>query len=91
MKNSGLKTSAKSGSPMQANYTSPAKTDKGGETVKNEKATEGKTSKGNTTWKGKLRAAKDALGERHFIQSYSRNKKDIRDGNYKDFPSTDKD
>ena len=73
------------GSPMARNFGAPFRDNK------NEKATDGKTAGGSTTLKGKLRAAKDALGDRHFIQSYSHNKKLIRKGQYKDFPSKDKD
>jgi len=64
------------GSPMARNYGAP---------FRDEKQEKGKTSSGNTTLKGKLTAAKDALGSRHFIQSYSQNKKDIREGKYKGF------
>ena len=66
------------GSPMQRNFgigASPMRDEKG------------KTEGGGTTWKGKLTAAKDALGSRNFIQSYNQNKKDIRKGNYKGFVS----
>ena len=60
MKNSGLKTSAKSGSPMQANYASPAKTDEGRETVKKYASGEKEVKvKGDTRTAAELSALAD--------------------------------
>ena len=67
------------GNPMQRNFGI------GSPLHKHEKEVEGKTASGGTTLGGKLTAAKDALGTRHFIQSYVQNKKDIREGNYKGY------
>ena len=67
------------GNPMQRNFGI------GSPLHKDEKEAEGKTASGGTTWAGKLTAAKDALGARHFVQSYIQNKKDIREGTYKGY------
>ena len=64
------------GSPMARNFGAP---------FRDEKEVKGKTASGGTTLGGKLTAAKDALGERNFIQSYNQNKKDIREGDYKGY------